>query len=307
MDISLITSQSLLHLLSLAEKKEELIQIIAEVDAEITRTLKGGAVSVVEVFEMPASQPAIAKPAPVAGQPVAAAQAPAKAGRPGGLKSRVLALLDAAGPRGLRVKEIAEKLGASSSNISVWFSTTGKKLTTKIEPGRYAAKAGAGVKPDQETAPAKPGKSLKQGKMSAEGRAKIAALMKARWAARRAGKAAAPIAAAKPAQLAAPAKAAKASKKSKMSAEGRARISAATTARWAVRRAGKAAAPIAAAKPAQVAAPAKAAKASKKSKISAEGRARISAATTARWAARRAAKTSAVSRPTKTTKTYKLL
>ncbi|MEI8313418.1 MAG: hypothetical protein WCH98_21930, partial [Verrucomicrobiota bacterium] len=80
MDISLINSQSLLHLLSLTEKKEELLQILEQIDAEILRTLKGG-ISV-EVLEV-APAPAIAAPAlkPIAA-PNPAQQSPPKRQRP---------------------------------------------------------------------------------------------------------------------------------------------------------------------------------------------------------------------------------
>lgn len=45
------------------------------------------------------------------------------------------------------MKEIAEKLASKPGNIAVWFSTTGKKLVNKVEPGRYAVK---GSKPAVE-------------------------------------------------------------------------------------------------------------------------------------------------------------
>ena len=197
MDISLINSQSLLRLLALTEKKEELLSILDNIDAAIIATLKGGlSVEVVEV----ASAPALAAPAQ---KPVAALKAPAKpakakkakAGKSGGLKEKILALLESAGSEGLKVKEIADKLGANPGNISVWFSTTGKKLVTKVEPGRYAVKGAtksafkpAAVAPVAVKA-AKPAKSKKRkGGLTPEGRAKLAANMKARWAARKAWK-----------------------------------------------------------------------------------------------------------------------
>ena len=197
MDISLINSQSLLHLLSLTEKKDELLQILERIDAEIIRTLRSGvSVEVVEI----GSSPAIAAPAQ---KPAAALKAPAtktaktkkaKGGKTGGLKEKILAILEAAGDQGLRVKDIAEKLAAKSANISVWFSTTGKKLVTKVEPGRYAVK-GAGksaAKPAAVVPSAKAAKKTKPAKrksgLTPEGRAKLAANMKARWAARRAAK-----------------------------------------------------------------------------------------------------------------------
>ena len=200
MDISLINSQSLLRLLALTEKKEELLSIVDNIDAAIIATLKGGvSLEVVEVASAPAS-PATAR------KPVAALKVPAKPakakkvrrGKSGGLKEKILALLETAGSEGLKVKEIADKLGAKPGNISVWFSTTGKKLVTKVEPGRYAAKGAA--KPASKPAAvapvavkaAKPAKSKKRKSgLTPEGRAKLAANMKARWAARKAGKPAA--------------------------------------------------------------------------------------------------------------------
>lgn len=195
MNIKHITSDSLRRLLSLTDKKEQLIKSIQEVENEIARSLTGAATTVVEVAE--AIVPAKAATKKRAGK---------KSKKTGGLKDRVLALLESAGDQGLRVKDIAEKLGSTPGNISVWFSTTGKKLTDKIEPGRYAVK-GSGSKPAKAGKPAKaakPAKAKKKSKMSPEGRAKIAAMMKARWAARRAGspapKKAAPKPASKPAK-----------------------------------------------------------------------------------------------------------
>ncbi|MEI6278754.1 MAG: hypothetical protein WCQ16_05145 [Verrucomicrobiae bacterium] len=176
MNISHITSHSLRRLLSLTEKKEQLIKGIEDVETEISKTLKGVVTSVVEAAEaVTPFKPKAKKGAKKA-----------KATRSGGLKDRIIALLEAAGDQGLRVKEIAQKLSSKPANISVWFSTTGKKHATKVEPGRYALK-GSARKPVATAA--KPAKAKKKkSNMSPEGRAKLAAMMKARWAARRAGK-----------------------------------------------------------------------------------------------------------------------
>ena len=204
MDIPLVNSQSLLRLLALTEKKEELLSIVDNIDAAIIATLKGGvSVQVVEI----ASATASAATAAPALKSVAALKAPAKparakkarGGKSGGLKEKILALLEAAGSDGLKVKEIADKLGAKPGNISVWFSTTGKKLVTKVEPSRYAVKGAAkSASKPEAVAPvavkaAKPAKAKKKGGITPEGRAKLAANMKARWAAKRAGKPAAKV------------------------------------------------------------------------------------------------------------------
>ena len=152
MNISLINRQSLLHLLSLTEKKEEILQILEQIDAEIIRTLQGGiSVEVVEI----ASSPTIAK-TPVAVAPVKTAK-PAKAKRTMSAEGR--ARISAA----TKARWAARRAG-----------TAGKVVV--------APKAG------------KPAKAKKKSGLTPEGRAKRAANMKARWAARKAGKPAAKIA-----------------------------------------------------------------------------------------------------------------
>jgi DNA-binding MarR family transcriptional regulator len=173
MDIKHITSDSLRRLLSLTDKKEQLINAVADIESEIAKTLKGAATTVVEAAE-----------AVTPFKPARKAKKAKGTKSSGGLKERILALLEAAGDEGLRVKDIAEKLGSKAGNISVWFSTTGKDITTKVQPGRYAVK---GVKPAASVPKAaKPAK--RKSKISPEGRARIAAATKARWAARRAAK-----------------------------------------------------------------------------------------------------------------------
>jgi len=189
MDISLINSQSLLHLLGLTEKKEELLQVLEQIDAEIIRTLKGGiSVEVLEVAPAPAlvapapkAKPAPAKTPKIKGKPV----------KPGGLKDRILALLEAAGDAGLKVREIADKLGSKPGNIAVWFSTTGKHITTKLAPGRFARKEASKTAAPAAKRGKTKAKAKKKGGITPEGRARLAANMKARWAARKAAKPAA--------------------------------------------------------------------------------------------------------------------
>jgi len=184
MDIKHITSDSLRRLLNLTDKKEKLIQAVSDVEDQIAKALKGAATTTVEVAEaLTPFKPASGKKA-----------GKAKGGKRGGLKDRILALLEAAGDEGVRVKDIAEELGSKAANISVWFSTTGKNITTKVEPGRYARKGAkkstVAAQPVAARKTAKPAKAKKKSKMSSAGRAKLSAMMKARWAARKAGKAA---------------------------------------------------------------------------------------------------------------------
>jgi len=69
-------------------------------------------------------------------QAPAAKAAPAKRGRKrstrplskrGELASRILSTLKSAGKEGLKVRELADKLGVKYKNLFIWFATTGKK------------------------------------------------------------------------------------------------------------------------------------------------------------------------------------
>jgi len=128
MDLTHITSQSLRRILNLTERKDELVSLVAEVETEISKVLSG--------VVAPAAKSPAKKNAPIRRD----RKHPSRKAKSGTLKAKILSLLESAGTRGLKVKEIAEKLGAPAGNISVWFSTTGKKLSRKVEPGRYAVK-----------------------------------------------------------------------------------------------------------------------------------------------------------------------
>lgn len=66
----------------------------------------------------------------------------AKSGR-GQLKQQILGALKAAGPEGITVKELAEKLNANYKNVYIWFVTTGKKIAgiKKVGPAQYKLEA----------------------------------------------------------------------------------------------------------------------------------------------------------------------
>lgn len=140
MDLSHITSQSLRRVLNLIERKDQLVALIAELETEIAKALSG---AVAKVTNAPEKKAAPARKA--------RKRASSRKAKSGGLKRKILAVLAGAGSGGLKVKDIAAKVGSPAANVSVWFSTTGKKLTQKLEPGRYAVK---GAKPT--AAPASP-------------------------------------------------------------------------------------------------------------------------------------------------------
>jgi hypothetical protein len=74
---------------------------------------------------------------------VATVASKAKPGRKstprGGLKDRILAALEAAGDKGIRVKELAQSLGTKPVNVHSWFHSTMKRnpAIKKIEGGHY--------------------------------------------------------------------------------------------------------------------------------------------------------------------------
>ncbi len=94
-----------------------------------------------------APAPAAKAPAP-APKTAPAAKAPAKAGRRKGkgkgakrgeLSENIIKALGAAGDKGLKIKDLADKVGANYRNVSVWFVTTGKNYpkVKKIAPAHY--------------------------------------------------------------------------------------------------------------------------------------------------------------------------
>lgn len=195
MDLTHITSQSLRRVLNLTERKDELVKLVSELETEISKSLTGAKATFGKAFSKAVSKP-VSQPSKVAKKP-----AKARKGKRGGLKDRVLALLASAGDKGLRVKDIASKLGTSTGNVSVWFSTTGKSLTTKLQPGRYAISAGTAVDVKPASSPARTAKvsskvsskvkapAKKKRGLTAAGRARLSASMSARWAKRRAANA----------------------------------------------------------------------------------------------------------------------
>jgi lambda repressor-like predicted transcriptional regulator len=58
----------------------------------------------------------------------------------GELRDKILAELKASGTKGVTVKELSEKVGVPYKNVSIWFSTTGRKHSEikKIAPARYS-------------------------------------------------------------------------------------------------------------------------------------------------------------------------
>ena len=126
MSLSQLTSGKLAKLISLFKKKEKLQKQLNAVEARIEK-LEGGKGKVVNVHSKTL--------APRKG----------KRKRRGGMKAAILALLTAAGAKGLTVKEISGKIKKKPALVFAWYYASRAKLKglKKVGPGRYAYKPAA--------------------------------------------------------------------------------------------------------------------------------------------------------------------
>ena len=174
-DLSVTT---LKRLIALSESRDGLLAALNSVEAEMAKVAGGAA---------PAMATPVAKPGP---------GRKSRRGRRGGVSEKILEALRAVGAKGIGVADLAKQLGMKPTNVSVWLGTTGKKskLVQKVDRGVYRiAQTGAVASSTPVTAPAKATKpapiakrSVKKRKLSPEGRARIVAALKARWAAKKA-------------------------------------------------------------------------------------------------------------------------
>ena len=75
----------------------------------------------------------------------------------GALKDRIMAALEAAGSRGVRVKELARALGTKPVNVHSWFHSSIKRYPAikKIEGGHYRLEGAVNGKAEKRTAASK--------------------------------------------------------------------------------------------------------------------------------------------------------
>lgn len=130
MDFSNISRAELTRLMKLIERKEALQAQIDAIDRELRN---------------PGATPAPA-PAEVTPRVRRARKAPAApkdgvpSSRRGAVREAILGLLQAAGPGGISVKELAEKLGKPPGHIHTWFSINGRGIVNvrKLGGGLWA-------------------------------------------------------------------------------------------------------------------------------------------------------------------------
>ncbi len=86
-----------------------------------------------------ASAPKAASPAKNAPKSKSRGDKQPKGSKRGLLSSNIIGALEAAGDKGLKIKELAEQIGANYRNVSVWFVTTGKNYpkVKKVAAAHY--------------------------------------------------------------------------------------------------------------------------------------------------------------------------
>jgi uncharacterized protein YjcR len=139
MSLTTLTSSGLARIQKLVERKESLAEQISAINREL-EAIESGAPRPAA----PARQAAASAARPAAPAPVKQAAAPrrkaggAKTAR-GELKGKIISELKSAGRGGVKVKDLAAKLGTSYGNITAWFQTTGKKMkeVKKVGPAQF--------------------------------------------------------------------------------------------------------------------------------------------------------------------------
>lgn len=121
-----ITVQSVKSLMGLAKRKDKLVRDLERIEGRIAALLGGGAAASPKTVKAPKKQ----------------AAAKARRGKRSNAGQKILAALEAAGSKGVKVVELAKELGLKNANVHVWFSTTGKKHARRIGRGHYRIKKG---------------------------------------------------------------------------------------------------------------------------------------------------------------------
>jgi hypothetical protein len=127
-----INTDALKGLIKLTQRKESLLAEIEKIESQLASLLTGKSARGAATGKRrgrPAKKKAGRPAKKKAGRPAKAAKTAAKGKRAsrGGLKNKILSALKTAGDAGVKVTDLAKKIGVKNTNVHVWFSTTGKK------------------------------------------------------------------------------------------------------------------------------------------------------------------------------------
>ena len=137
MSLATLTSKELSRIQKLIERKEGLAQQIVEINSELEAIDSG--VSETARPTIPAVRAATAPRAAKAAAP-AVPRKKTKVTVRGQLKERISRELKAAGNQGLKVQDLATRLGTGYGNITTFFQSTGKNIKEikKVGPAQFA-------------------------------------------------------------------------------------------------------------------------------------------------------------------------
>ena len=140
MELSNLNVESLKSLMGFAKRKDQLSKEIAKIEEQIVAFLGGKPAP--KAGRKPGKKAAkkAAKKASTKKAPAKKAAPKARSGKRGSVGKKVLAALEAAGAKGVKVADLAKDLGLKNANLHVWFATTGKKHTKKVGRGHYQLK-----------------------------------------------------------------------------------------------------------------------------------------------------------------------
>ncbi|MCF7729939.1 MAG: hypothetical protein K9M81_06195 [Chthoniobacterales bacterium] len=122
MDLTKINISVLREMLKLSERKEELLKELKELEEKIISHASDFNSATPSKFKKPK------KIGVHATQKINSSEKISKRASRGTMKVIVLDALKEAGPAGIKIPELAHKIGVKNANLHVWFSNTGKKL-----------------------------------------------------------------------------------------------------------------------------------------------------------------------------------
>ena len=135
MSLVTLTSRELSRIQKLIERKESLTEQIAVINSELAAMESGEARSA-------SSATSVNGTAAASSSRKSSKGGANRKGRTvrGQLKERITNELKAAGKQGMKVKDLAAKLGTSYGNVTAFFQSTGKKIDEirKIGRGQFA-------------------------------------------------------------------------------------------------------------------------------------------------------------------------
>ena len=140
MNIADINSAVLKNLSKLVDQKDRLLKEVEKIESQLEGLITGKSPKPAGKRRgRPAKKKSVGRPAKKASasKKTAAPRKKKRAAR-GSIQGKVLAALTAAKDEGVKVVDLAKKLGVKGGALHVWFATTGKKHPIKkIGKGHY--------------------------------------------------------------------------------------------------------------------------------------------------------------------------